>query len=198
MSIPFHPKFRADFFVFVCLDKVMELTLDWLKANCEMIHYFGLGFIQLKLDKTQRLHFYTKHLPPIVPEEDVHNHRYDFNSKIMSGTLVQEIFEVIPGETHTIEEESCQVGVKVESTAKPCKLRLASMHTYHKNSEYFISHETFHRVSYIDHCITLLARSGYKKNLAQVIRPVGQEHVCPFSQKVPEERLWEIVEEMVS
>ncbi len=178
--------------------KIMLLTLKWLKANCQMVHYFGLGFIQLKINQYERLHFYTKDLPPIVPEEDIHNHRYDFTSKILAGMLIQEVYEVIPGSTHLIEDESCQVDVKTQiEEMKPCSIRLSSKHTYNTYSEYFIGHETFHRVYNFGYCITHLTRTDYKKKFAQVIRPVGQEKVCPFSHKVAEGDLWDIIGAMI-
>lgn len=40
------------------------LNLAWLKANHRTIHYFGLGFIQLKLDESRRMHFYVPSLKP--------------------------------------------------------------------------------------------------------------------------------------
>jgi hypothetical protein len=176
---------------------MVELNLSWLKANCQMIHYFGLGFIQVKLDKAQRLHFYTDLLPPIVSEEDVHNHRYDFTSKILKGSLTQEIYELMDGDTHLVEDESCQAGVMAESNPKSCAIKLSSSHTYVAGSEYFIGHDTFHRVSNCGSCVTLLTRSNYKKEFAQVIRPIDEEKTCPFSKKIEEKELWKIVGKML-
>jgi len=175
----------------------MKLDVTWLKNNHQMIHYFGLGFIQLKIDKNTRLHFYNKKLPPIVSKEDIHNHRYDFTSEILLGTLIQEIYEVVPGDTHYLEDESCQVDVKVESKPKLCSVQMSSRHIHSPKSSYLISHTTFHRVYCDFECITLLNRTDYKKQLAQVIRPIEGAKVCPFSQKVKEEYLWNIIEEML-
>lgn len=82
--------------------------LDYLKSHCTLIHYFGLGFVQLKLRDGRRMHFYTESLPAIVGDDDVHNHRYDFTSQVLSGYLVQHIYRVVPGDTHTLEQESCK------------------------------------------------------------------------------------------
>jgi hypothetical protein len=174
----------------------MKFTYDWLKDNCQKIHYFGLGFIQLKVNKHLRLHFYTACMPPIVPEEDIHNHRYDFTSWIIRGALTQEFFTLIPGDTHVKEEESCQEGVKPDSKPEPCSVKLSAKQTMREGSEYFIDHDTFHRVK-SDHCITMIERTDYKKPLAQVVRPVGETPVCPFSQKIEEEVLWRIVRDMI-
>lgn len=173
----------------------------WLKAHHEMVHYFGLGFIQLKIDQTYRMHFYTPELPPIVPEEDIHNHRYDFSSTIIKGEFHQELFHVLPelyssSATHLREQETCKEGSKADAPPAPCSIALASRHTYAAGSKYFISHQTFHRVRATD-CITLLERGPYMKELAEVIRAVDAGKVCPFSQKVEEDRLWEIIQKML-
>jgi hypothetical protein len=174
-----------------------ELKIDWLKENCQMIHYFGLGFIQVKLKDGRRMHFYTEALPPITPEEDIHNHRYDFTSKILSGDFQQELFHIVEGDTHLREQETCKEGVCADAPATPCSIALASRHIYHAGCQYFISHETFHRVKSLYQTITLIERSDYKKKLAEVIRPVGSQKVCPFSQKVKEEELWDIIHWML-
>lgn len=173
-----------------------HLDIDWLKANHRMIHYFGLGFIQVKIDDTERLHFYTTELPPIVPEEDVHNHRYDFTSFILKGEFKQELFLVTVGDSHTLEDESCKKDAPTDTTRVPCGLTRFSSHIYNAGSSYFIDHNTFHRVKSLN-CITLLRREPIKKDFAQVVRPKGAAKVCPFSQTIEEARLWEIVESML-
>lgn len=194
------PALPAGFIVFYAqkeYNAFMKINIKWLKENCKMIHYFGLGFIQVKIGQLHRMHFYTKLLPPIVPEEDVHNHRYDFESKILLGSFTQEIFNVIPGDTHLLEDESCQEGVETKTEAKPCSIITSSQHTYGVGCKYYISHEVFHRVQYEGDCITQLLRSPYRKDFAQVIRPKEQGKICPFSQKVEEKDLWKIIEEIV-
>ena len=177
----------------------------WLKNNHQMIHYFGLGFIQLKIDQQHRMHFYTPELPPIVPDEDIHNHRYDFESYVLKGEFEQELFDVYTmspyGESlyhsHIKEFESCQENGGVKNSLKmPCMISSASKHTYNAGSHYFMSHRTFHRVK-ATNCITLLERGDYKEDLAEVIRPKDAAKVCPFSQKIETDTLWGIVEKML-
>lgn len=175
---------------------MIKLDIDWLRKNCLNISYFGVIGVQLKIDKSNRLHFYTKELPAIVSEEDVHNHRYDFTSHILKGNFIQDIFEVTIGDKYLREQESCKEGMSCNSEGIPCDLKLVSNHTYSAGSKYFIFHDVFHRVKSED-CITLINRSEYKKELAEVIRPIGQDKICPFSKKVDEDVLWEIVNNMI-
>lgn len=174
-----------------------QLNTDWLKKNHQMIHYFGLGFIQLKLDATNRLHFYTEELPPIVNEEDVHNHRYDFLSVVLKGEFCQHTYNIVDGVTHTLEEESCRKDAPISFEPKLCGLEINSIHTYRAGSWYMICHNTFHQV-FATNCITFLNRTDYKKENAQVVRPVGATKICPFSQQIEQSRLWEIVDSMLS
>ena len=63
----------------------LELKEILLKTNPQ---YFGLGFIQCKINQHERVHIYHPDLMPIVNiEEEIHNHRYDFESTILMGKL---------------------------------------------------------------------------------------------------------------
>lgn len=177
--------------------RLSDLSLDDLQRRCEKIHYFGLGFIQLKLNFHERIHFYTTELPRITPWEEVHNHRYNFHSQILSGRLTQQFFKIVAGNDHIAEEESCQEGVASSSEGRICSLERTSALTLPAGSSYWIDHETLHRVEAPEECITFLTRSEYLKEKALVVRHVREEKVCPFSQKVPEARLWAIVERML-
>lgn len=176
---------------------IHEVTLEGLKKQCTHIHYFGLGFIQIKLGPTHRIHFYTNLLPPIVDKEDVHNHRYDFTSTVLYGNFIQELFTVIEGDTHVLEEESCTEGyVREASKSKVCSIEKTSNQHFSAGSSYFISHKTFHRVE-ASNAITFLSRSNYKKELAEVVKEKGKPNICPFSKKIPENELWNIVENIL-
>lgn len=174
-----------------------DLTLKWLQQNSTLIHYFGLGFIQVKINSTHRIHFYTEQLPPITADEDVHNHRYDFHSSIIFGEFVQEIFQVIDGSTHVLEEESCKEDVHTSSTPQKCSIERLSLQTFSSGSSYHISHHTFHRVR-AQNAITFLTRGDIAKENARVIRPVGTSKICPFGKKIPEAELWSIVGTMLT
>lgn len=179
--------------------------LDWLRANCKMVHYFGLGFIQLKLTgegphgMTERMHFYIPGLEPIVPFEDVHNHRYDFGSKVLKGSLSQQLFRIRFSDNggHEVEDVTCNEGET--PTKDPYKYDLIhdTTHTYKEGSGYFISHEQLHRVivSGKTPTVTVVTRGVYMKERAQVVRPIGGPTVCPFSKKIPEPELWAHIEE---
>lgn len=173
---------------------IKDITIDALKKNNIRFYYFGLGFIQLKMDETWRLHFYNAKLPGIT--EDVHNHRYDFKSRILAGEITNYRYSVLDGESHIIENVSCDEAKKAPSLGKLCRLDLETAYRYREGSFYHMKDTAFHRVQ-SDYCVTLIERTPRMKEFAQVITPVGQPTVCPFSKKVDDETMWGIIEDML-
>jgi hypothetical protein len=169
------------------------LDISYLKNNAQVIQYFGLGFIQIKLNDFERVHVYTKELPAIIDIEDIHNHRYSFTSYILSGSFVQEIFEIVEGDTYVLRNESCSEGNNLENKGETCGIRFNNKHIYKKGDQYTVDKDTFHRVFSHD-AITYLVREKPSKEFAQVVTKQDSPHVCPFSKKVPENELWSIVE----
>lgn len=125
---------------------LQEITTESLQKNCTHIHYFGLGFIQIKLGETYRIHFYTDQLPAIAGEEDVHNHRYDFRSKILYGNFKQELFEITPGGVYVLEDESCKKNVTSEASSQVCSVKKIGEQNFIAGSEYTLDKDTYHRV----------------------------------------------------
>jgi hypothetical protein len=175
-----------------------ELNTDWLRKNAQHIHYFGLGFIQLKLSATDRLHFYTSKLPKTVAREEIHNHRYNFVSTIVAGTFRQELFELIPGDTHLLTQETCAADDDRVFPKNPCAIEKVFDETYTMGQRYYIDHHTFHTVS-SDFAITHVHRNGkYAKDLADVVYPRDNSPICPFSVNAPTGDLYEIVDDMIN
>ena len=172
-----------------------EIDFDWLKSNHTRIYFFGLGFIQVKINEEYRLHFYIPDLPAFV--DHPHNHRYDFESTILKGEIINNIFEEVCGEDFIIQEDSCSEGFIPSETPRKASFNLKSSITYKEGDKYRMYHETFHTVS-ANNCITLLKRSEYKKELADVSYPANQEKVCPFMNKLPESWLWDQIEKALN
>jgi hypothetical protein len=176
--------------------KLEEINLSELKKNHARLYYFGLGFIQLKIDETWRLHFYTPKLPPITKEEP-HNHRYDFTSRILLGELTQTFYDYVDGDSHLIVNESCDPDREAPKLDQPCRIVELDTVSCLAGAAYHLKHTEFHVVKTKSDTITLLERGPYEKEFAHIILPKGQEKVCPFSKKVPDEDLWKIMEDML-
>lgn len=170
-------------------------NIDWIKKNHQKIHYFGLGFIQVKLSDTERLHFYTDELPKTVQQEEIHNHRYNFVSKILFGEMLHYIYEVDenPNGEYLLTKESCNEDNKLNDPGISVNIEQVFMTKYKTSQKYYINHNTFHNVSCEDGTITHLKRTAYQKDFADVIHRKDKPTVCPFSIKVDEKDLFDIV-----
>jgi len=176
---------------------MLPITLDLptLQTNHTRLYYFGLGFIQLKIDEQYRVHFYSPKIPPIV--DDIHNHRYDFESTILMGTLTNTLWGVKEGDTHIRRSESCNPDIKSEKIEKKCAVEFISKTIYTAGQTYKMSESEFHQVS-ANNCITFLKRGPMLKKCADIIAPKDTQPVCPFSRRVQEENLWVIIKEMLA
>lgn len=177
--------------------ELSNLNVDWLKKNHQQIHFFGLGFIQVKLNSKERLHFYTTKYQPFVGDSSVHDHRYNFESTILKGYLKQVLYHFTPGEgDYELRLESCKPDFKSDYLVRGQLNKLFEI-KHKAPQQYTIYHQALHRVYTEVDTITLIRRSDYKKELASVVQLAGEEKVCPFSRQVPEEELWDIVAEML-
>ena len=143
----------------------MILDIDFLKTNCQRLYFFGLGFIQVKLNESERVHFYTDVFPKTTIKEEVHNHRYDFESTIIKGTLVQEIFSFHLNDQGDswLTKETCNPVTKKEFERLRCTIQLLQRQTFRPGSSYWTDHDTLHRAE-SSNAITYLKRGLYMKD----------------------------------
>jgi hypothetical protein len=165
-------------------------------------YYFGLGFIQLKITPETRLHFYHPEIMPILDEDEIHDHRYDFVSKIIKGRLENEIYDY--QRLFFADYELVEVSCKKEDAGKPPQY-LHEVEPYKVCSfscsagdSYALPHYMFHKIRYPVPTITLLTRGEIVKEFAHVIKHKEAPSVCPFSKKMSDEEIWSIIEEIVS
>ena len=173
----------------------------WLRAHGDA-HYFGLGFIQIKLDAIWRVHVWTPDWPTIPGAEyELHDHRYAFNSEVLKGALHHELFMMGPMHATPAPDDleclsvSCQPG----EAAKPLHLGYASaipmgVFQVEAGSAYRLEPDAFHRSFPVAPTVTLLQRGPQIKTMARVMRPQGTPHTCPFSLDRGPEECWAKIE----
>lgn len=178
---------------------MVVLTIDWLRTNAKKAHFFGLGFIQVKLDDLTRVHFYHHDIPAFV--EEPHDHRYDFISTVKCGWLQNDIWKLVSGSDHEVSYESCrQDGPTAPSGFSTGLVKLGSFDVL-AGSGYHMSAETFHTVRpRFEHgpVITVVEREMPFKEFARAIKKVGAPTVCPFSRPMPDDELWDIVRDCLT
>lgn len=176
------------------ISNLEELTIDFLKENNQRLYYFGLGFIQLKINNTFRIHFYHPELEILVDQP--HNHRYNFESLILKGEITNAIYKKTNGDKFYLQEDSCTSGYIPKNKPQNVNFKLISKITYKEGESYFMNHNVFHTVS-AKNCITILKRGSYKKELAEISYLKQEEKICPFSIKKSDSFLWDIIKSML-
>lgn len=174
------------------------LSVDYLKNNHTKIHAFGLGFIQIKLGEVERVHVYTAKVSLTTTEEEIHNHRYNFTSTILKGTLKNKIYQVEANENgkFMLIDEACNPNVaKSDKKLRVNQPKLITEFNTGIGQSYHIDKDVFHQVEALEGTITLVERGPVVKSMAQIIYPEDISTTCPFSSNLPEEELWKIVKE---
>lgn len=180
----------------------LMMDIDWLMKHETEPHWFGLGFIQLKLSETERLHFYPE-LPgykSFVGSEEIHDHRYSFTSRVLKGSAINTTYDytVAPNDgLMDMSAVSCDPTNPVD--IEPIRVNVHQTGKMYLNagSSYEISKGEFHIFEGIG-AITHLKRSTDEMaSLARVIRPKDTELICPFSEPKPVTELWEVIREMI-
>lgn len=169
------------------------ITLEYLKNNHDEIHYFGLGFIQIKIGKTN-FHFYTDKWG--VVEDNIHTHKYSFKSKILKGSLTQFIYKEVKGEEYNKTMCDCKEGTEDQFLKKTNLKEIIKM-TLSPETVYEIDCNTIHKVE-SNFCITKIEKGEYIKEKASIYKPFNMpKDVCPFF-KVDKKELWKEVERMIN
>lgn len=179
------------------MEKNNLLDIDYLKKNNQRLYYFGLGFVQLVLNKYERVHFYNENLK--APNDEIHNHRYNFMSHILKGSFLNERYLLSIGKDYTLTNESCSKERELTNVVSiPTSVELLSSERYKQGDIYHIFYNEFHKVSYTGNTITYLKRSDIITDYAQVLYPVGKEILCPFATEYSEDQLWDIINETIT
>ena len=143
------------------------------------------------------MHFWHPDLTTDVHDEELHDHRYNFSSKVLRGTLTHECYEF----DGTSDQKAYEL-VPVDCTPNSEPLRpiasgvynSTSKHVMAQGSEYTIATNTLHRIT-ATHAVTLLKRGEKTKSHANVARPINTQAPCPFSKSIDEDKLWEYIAE---
>lgn len=180
------------------------LDLDYLKSLNKSPAWFGLGFIQLKLNDYERLHFYHPDMHSEMNNEEVHDHRYSFLSTVLKGELRNEIyyFEPETNGQYIKEQVSCDSNNPIiDSDLIYGNLFHLFTSTTIQDNVYAIEKNTLHRVStisYPDTVITLVTREyPYSKQYANIVRNKNFPRKCPFETKLEDRLLWRLIEECI-
>lgn len=167
--------------------------IDYLKDNAQVIQYFGLGFVQIKINEELRYHFYHPYLEK-TSIDDIHNHRCTFKSKILYGELHEELYKIVEGDDYFVKVSKCKAGVSNELLDNKVSVKKIMDITYYAGSSYYRYPKEFHTVSNNGICITELTMIPPKYDSAIVlIKDKSEVDYCPFKSSYTINELWAIV-----
>jgi hypothetical protein len=175
------------------------LDLELLKKLPNKPYFFGLGWIQLRVNNDQRLHFWCPNLTVDDHDEDIHDHRYGFTSRILLGSLKQTFYGFIPsseGKFELLETDCKPIHGEPKYDQRGDIIATEEMNLK-AGDVYAIPHDQFHRIDATS-CITLLTRGPIEKPLARVLKPWYQPHSCPLSKEMPQREIWDHIEQLLS
>jgi len=181
------------------VDETKYLNIDWLRETGAEPSWFGLGFIQLKLNSVERMHFWHPSLTPDVTEEEIHDHRYNFTSTILKGEMHHETWNFIPSAfgSWVMCEVSCD---PAEPVVDPRQITggavLTGTYWFREGSRYMFPKGEFHRTK-TEQCVSLLRREEPEAPFARVIRRKHDPEICPFSNPKDPEYLWGVIAELL-
>jgi hypothetical protein len=183
-------------------------TIDHLRARAKSHgskpQWFGLGFVQLKLSDTERMHFWCPEIPS--PErEEIHNHRYDFGSVVLAGNLLHDVYHLdatistdapdriwLDAEWEVFETNCAPGKEGAVETVTPCLVTQIGKFELERGSTYEFPHTSFHTTEGTRFAITHLTRVLPRPlEYASVIKRRGAETTCPFKEKMEPEACWE-------
>jgi hypothetical protein len=175
------------------------LNIDHLIATGCQPKWFGLGFIQLKLDPKNRMHFWHPELRPDDPafENEFHDHRYDFSSRVLVGEITNHlaIAEGTPERTDWKMFEVCCAGGG-QQYLHPVYLTNSGVFATQAGQEYFLHRDTFHRVE-VSRCVTIQSRSDDLKEKARVIQHKDHPSANPFESQIETAKVWEYIRDLL-
>lgn len=162
--------------------------------------YFGLGFIQLKINDAQRIHFWVPDWPTIPgADNELHDHRYTLTSTILKGEIHNQIFapQSCATPTHELIEVSCKPNASEQPTVidRVTPMFLTSF-VSKVGDTYTLSTDAFHMAHTVGPTVTFVERGHVIKEMARVMRPCNSAFVCPFSIQYSAQQCWEKIEEI--
>lgn len=166
----------------------MSGLFEFLKKNHTKIHYWGLGFIQVKVGKDVNYHFFLEDLPVTFNSETPHNHMRDFYSTVLFGVLEETLYEVTEGTGCKIEPNRCTGSVLPEVVLNIVGKNIIQ---YEQGSSYYRQKEQLHTVKPVGECLTVVVKQGDTGCVYSLGSPEGDGE----SVNLDDETLWKMVED---
>lgn len=171
------------------------------------------GFIQLDLESDgtriakSRLHVWPDgdDIPKQETATTIHDHRFDMRSTIVSGYIVQRVYDVsLTPYKFTHEIHVAQYPTPKESVLGPSGVKVHAVtmarYSYHEGDSYTQRMYTFHDTDWVGLTATLMSKGDEDlTHTPRVLVPVGQTPDNDFVRAdCDEDLLWDYIERALS
>lgn len=147
-----------------------NLLTDWRNWR-----HHGLGMLQSKpFPDGSRIHFWAPDLVDLTLEAPIHTHRWELQSTVLFGQLVDELIQLKPFfngqyvERYTANSESA--APRFESVQRYNVI--STFHTYSAGDTYCVARDIYHCSHPTEFAITRIKRTGVS-GFSKVLAPVG-------------------------
>ncbi len=166
----------------------------------------GNGFIQLDLAKDLWLHVWASWLPRQQVSVEIHDHRYDFWSIVILGTLVNTVYDTKTGDGYQIykamqrEEGEDTELVPADIHGEPATVDIAIRHSdvIRAGNHYTFKALDFHETNHQGLTATIMRKTQVHVNIPLVLCPVDKTPDKEFNRHNHDtEQLWKTIELVV-
>ena len=171
-------------------NKALNLVRDSIDSgNVPRVH--PNGFIQLDLDNTgkRRLHVWRNDLPRQKVHTPVHNHRFDFTSVTIAGSLINTTFDLLnpdQGSPHRIWQiKYADVSEETRLIPTTNLIGLVATNTtlMTAGTGYEFSAGSFHESAFVHNTVTMIKKSDPVPGIeSEVLVPQGIEPDNTFTR----------------
>ena len=176
------------------LDK--PLTMDYLRGLGANPHYNGLGVVKLPINSRYGYHFYSERAEIMC--ENVHEHRFNFRSTVLKGTLRNFLYTIKagnPASSLIMEQGGCYAGSVKEIVASGFDLEESVTFDTSAGDSYWIRHDQLHKVQAVTNTvITFLEKEPTVLEHGRLIHDTENPVPCAFSAPKPASECWDIIE----
>lgn len=173
-------EWRSDLNPIVTLDTDL-IDTAWCLKHGDSIRMHGNGFIQLDLPDDHRLHIWHQALGAAQESPTpIHDHTFDFHSKIVGGTLINIVYGVSSygRHTHSIYEAVTRErqDTKLVPTAMGGTPYIETMCAFERGETYRSVAGMFHATAFVGYAITVIKKGPRNLGMSpRVLVPKGKE-----------------------
>lgn len=182
------------------------ITFDELRTQGSGIRVHGNGFIQIDLPERKRVHVWGHPaIPRQVVSTQIHDHRFDFYSFVLRGTMVNVVYRARPidhqAPSHDVYTPQARAGedTVLVPFGNPVRLYPSKSEVVMAGDSYRLRAMEIHETFVNEPTVTLMLKGDIQpETLVRVFCPVGKKPDNDFvrHEVLAEASLWEIVRDV--